>query len=419
MFKKQKLFLLIFILAILIRVIYLLITPPRQLPDELYIFERSWNLVINSQDHPISYPNNEYYYPPLYFFLSSVLIKSLLLFWPHPESITQAYYEFHFPLRVVSLFISTTMLYLFWKILEKYKVEKALRISTFTFIALLPAFASFSIFPNHNLLVLFFSTVVIYLFSKDNFQFTNYKQAALAGCIFSLAILTKFDAFIMVPSVVFLALHPKSRRKLVYLLIFTLVTLVFGGWWYALNLARAGWPYDPNLLAAALSKFDKPFSFSGYEFQVLFGTIRTFLETFGIFNQLFLHPSVYAAFILYLFFSLYGLFKNKVFKNALKSSRLYVFLLLMFLVNLALFLQINFIYAFQPQGRYLFPSILFISLALTLGFSSLFKPKYSIPLIIILVSGVLLNVWGYLCIFNAFYGLSLGTINACENMLLQ
>lgn len=419
MFKYGKLFIIIFSLAIAIRLIYLLITPPKQLPDEVFIFERSWYMSIGNHNHPTHYSNSEYYYPPLYFFISSLIIKTLTIISPEPLSVNEAYLRFYFPLRTFSFFLSISSLFLIWKTIEKIKIENPLKISAFTFIALLPSFASFSISPNHNVLLFFFLSLILFLTTKNDFRFNSYKHATLCGLISGLASLTKFDAFIIIPSMLFLIITSKTKAAVSYMKIFIFSAIVVGGWWYLLNLIKFGWFYDKNLFEAAISGFDKPFTVFGYELYVAVATLRTFLATFGVYNQLYLHPSAYSAFILFLFFSIYGLIKNQVFKSLLKSGKLYLFLLIMFLANLAVFLQFNFIYTYQAQGRFFFPSILFIGLTLSLGFSSLFKPKYYIPTAIFIVSGMILNLWGYLCILNSFYNLNLPNINLCENILTK
>ena len=77
---------------------------------------------------------------------------------------------------------------------------------------------------------------------------------------------------------------------------------------------------------------------------------------------------------------------------------------LIFLMNLLIYLNVNLFHVFQPQGRFFFPSIIFISLGFVGGFSYWFKGKSLIFLPAFLIIALLFfNFWGIGCVTHYFY----------------
>src|SRR4030042_572486 len=93
-------------LAIVFRIVLLFLLPAGQTPDEIFIFRRIWNEILNSinpllnTDNFKFYPNNEYYYPPLYFLIGRYFIRTLLFFKDFPLSYEQAFPHLYLGLRL-------------------------------------------------------------------------------------------------------------------------------------------------------------------------------------------------------------------------------------------------------------------------------------------------------------------------------
>lgn len=401
--KKIHLWQIIFAFAILIRLFYLFLTPKGQTPDEIFIFDRIWNLATNASNYPVYFQNNEYFYPPLYFVLSSWIIKPFLLF-IHIQNFEQAFNFFYFPLRIASQILSIASLILIWKIIENLKVTYAIKLSTFTFIALLPTFANFSIYLGHNTLVFFLQTAFIFLISNRGFNIKSYKTPAILGIIFGLAILTKFDAIIILPGfLLYIYLLRKNNRPLIFLSIFMFFVLFTGGWWYIKNYVTTGWFYDRTTYEAMISNFTLPFSFEHYTSYVFSSVLITFFATFGVQNNIYLAPAGYFIFIFFIILSLFGILKSKNLLTLKTNSKIYYFFLVTFMTNLGFLILWNFKYVLQPQGRYLFPSIIFLALCFNVGLANLLNKKsYLLPLAIFVI-GIIYNVWGLSCILNSFY----------------
>lgn len=415
-FKKFHLWQIIFAFAILLRLFYLFLTPKGQTPDEIFIFDRIWNLATNATNYPIYFQNNEYFYPPLYFVLSSWMIKPLLLV-IHIKNFAQAYSTFYFPLRIISLTLSLFSLILIWKTLGNLKVSKTIKLSSFAFITFLPTFANFSIYLGHNTLVFFLLSTFIFFISNKTFNIKSYKTPALLGIIFGLAILTKFDAIVILPGfLIYAYLMRKGHRLLIFLTIFMFFALITGGWWYLKNYFTIGWFYDKTVFEAMISNFIRPFSFEHYVSYVFSSVLLTFFATFGKQNNIYLASIGYYIFIIFIILSLFGFIKGKYLQSLKTIPKIYYFLFVTFLTNLGFLIQWNFKYILQPQGRYLFPSIIFLALTFSVGLTNLLNKKSYLLPFLILVIGIIYNIWGLSCILNSFYKIHI-PLSICSNQI--
>lgn len=252
-------------------------------------------------------------------------------------------------------------------------------------------------------------TLLIYLLTEKKSPLHDIKRAAFLGTVFGLALLTKFDAIIILPLLLLRILH-KQKNIAFYknLLIFLTFLIISGGWWYILNLSNYDWFWNKNLFSASLKEYVLPFTFDYYLLNTIALTVITFFATFGISNNILIGPEIYGLFFIIIILFPIGLQKSASYlKNDPHLKHIYWGLLLGFLLNILIFSQINFFTAFQAQGRYLFPSLIFISLILILEISHFFRKEnyYLIP-IILLISGFFLNYWALGCVVSKFYHFS-------------
>lgn len=376
----------ILLLAFLVRLVYFFLIPPAQTPDEIPIFLRVWDTVRQSlglSAFPnIHYSNNEYYYPPLYFYLGAFLIRLKLIFQNFPSDISHAYLQFYSLLRLTSLVLSMLSLFLITKTLEKLKLSSTVKTSILLFLALLPTFAVFAIYPNHNVLLFFFISLFLYLLPSLN----NVYLGTVAG----LAMLTKDDGILLVLMYfTFIFLNRIKNWRGVFVFLF--LTFIFGGWWYAKNLWQLGWFYDRTLFEASINGFVRPLTFSGYTAYVGNQVLETFLATFGIANNLRLPAIFYGIFFV---FSVVALWRAPF--KSLGKNNFYRTLFVAFLANLGIFLWINYWVTLQPQGRYFFPSILFLTTTFMAGLKNKLLP------IFVFLFGLTINLVSFYLLYFKF-----------------
>lgn len=404
--KNVSAWLLILILSTLLKLAVLFILPVGQTPDELFIFKRIWNQVLvargieNPEEQIKNYPNNVYYYPPLYYFTASFLLNVLLLFSSVPATMNQALADFYVPLRLFSLLVSTFSLVLMWKILSKFHLDKYLGLSVFTFIALLPENINFSIFPNHN--VLLFFLITLFLFVLFNVNKAPYWKYSVLGIITGFALLTHFIAVILLPVSFVYILFSNDEKKKIFS-IYLIFCLAAGGFWYLNNIFNFGWFYDRSLVNGGIDSV-KPFSVDYYPVFLFFDTFNTFFASYGVYNNIRVGYFAYAAlFVSLVVFSL-GFLKRPKYEGQI-SSVVKASLMVLFFGNLSIFLFFNLFYELQAQGRLLFPSILAIAIFVILGLSRYFSAK-NLYLLTVLIFGVFtfLNWWGLGCLTKVFYG---------------
>lgn len=410
----------ILLLAIVIRGFYLFITPAGQTPDEIFILRRIWNTVGNYSNHSVemdnqkNYPNNEYYYPPLYFVSMALLIKLLLLFGEFPRNFDLPISTFYIQLRLVSLILSALSLILIWKIINKIEAVFEIKLSVLILLSLVPSFASFAMFPNHNTFLFFLMTLFIYFLTLS--ALPPFQKSSILGIIGGLALITKMDAFLIFP--IFITYNFLSQDKRTFIKnfgIFLLVSMISGGWWYIYNYFDSGWFYNLELFHKSISEYAMPFSFENYIKTMFSITITSFFNAFGFDNSISIGRTGLNIQKLFLMITLYGfliwIFKKNTLKIKNKSiylKKIIYSLFSAFIVNLIFFLQVNLKYAFQPQGRYFYPSILFLGILTILGLSSFFKKDklYLLP-VFLFTFWIFFNWWSIGCILNTFYNINI------------
>ncbi|OGD94422.1 hypothetical protein A3F02_01215 [Candidatus Curtissbacteria bacterium RIFCSPHIGHO2_12_FULL_38_9b] len=409
----EKTWILILLLAIILRVVLLFLLPVGQTPDEIFVFKRVWSEAIHIEENSKYYSNNIYFYPPLYFLIAGLIIR---VSGAIPSAFDQAFSFFYIHLRILSMTLSIASLFIIWKILEKIELNNNIRLAIFGFIALLPSFVSSSVSVNHNNLLLFFVFIFIYLAFTANYQLRDYKKAAILGFIAGLSLLTKMDAIVLLPSLlIYVALAKNKKGLFKFITIFLMFALIAGGWWYIWNFMHTGWFYPRDLAEASGIGFAKPFAFSNYLANVFLNTTFTFFAVYGVYNNIFIGLFAYQVFMAIFILSGIGIIIF-LFKKALAIfKKAYLVHSLIFLMNLLIFLNFNLFYVFQPQGRYFFPSIIFISLGFVGGFSYWFKGKSLIFLPAFLIIALLFfNFWGIGCVTHYFYNVNfLPSIMGC------
>jgi 4-amino-4-deoxy-L-arabinose transferase-like glycosyltransferase len=397
----------ILVIAVIIRIIYFFLIPPGQLPDEKYNLKR----ILTNASNPDSiffpnkeefyYPNNEYFYPPLYFLISSSIVKT--------AGPNLSFEKLISVLRFVSFIISILSLIFIWKILEKIISNKLIKLTSYTFIALLPSLGSISIAANPNNLAFFLVILFIYFTIKNYDKKNSFLAAFIAGSVFGLAVLTKTDSLAVLPFILYplSTLRKQKNFLLIYLIVFLIASFVFGGWWYLANYFKIGYFYNQKLFEASILETIIPFSFKHYIYVLIYFTFLSFHATYGSTNNIYLNHLLYIPIVVLTLMSFFGLIEKVSSPSGTGKNKLLFYLpfFLSFIINLYFFFLMNFYYSLQAQGRYLFNSIIFLSLMWAAGlFYFLPKNIHKIIPVIILVVLFSLNILGFGCNLQYFYG---------------
>lgn len=412
---ENKIFKIIFVIAILVRIVYLTLTPPGQLPDEKFHLKRIWSSIYRPSTiffpdkQEFYYNNNEYYYPPLYFLASSIIIRPVALSFSG-SNIVETFNLSIYILRFLSLIAITFSLALIWKILAALTSNSLLKISAFSFMALIPSLSSFSVAANPNNLSFFLITAFIYiLISKKGGNYV--KTAIFSGAVFGLAVLTKSDSLAAFPFILYLFPLKKEGKAVVKTILFFLfVSFLFGGWWYVVNLIKYGGLYNKRLFLYSVEDWPIPIYYNGYLSFIITSSIINFFASFGAYNNIYLNTALYIPLLSLTLVAWLGLLYRapKNFINKKGKIMLYLPFLISFLVNVYIFLIINLRYCLQTQGRYFFNSAIFISLAWVGGLMySLPRKIHKIVPAVIVSYLLFLNILGFGCNLQYFYNSNL------------
>ena len=348
-----------------------------------------------------SLAGNEYFQPPLYYLLGSLLIRGA------NEPINQLQI-----LRTASIILWIIAFYFTYKIVLLIKLPAIYATSTLAFSALLPTYvANSSTVTNDALAIPIVIVALYFVLSSPAKKFTILKLIFFAG-LSALTILTKLSGLIIMPAVLLLIFYEQKKlnyQLMLKLTVFGLFTLLFTSWWFFYNLLTY------NHLLGPLEASTAPFTqvpFSIYKIYLLIrGAFATFWASYGPANEIRLPANVYLMLFLLTIYASLGivLYLKKIIAKKAKmitNNKSALILSIALITNIALFLIFN-INQHQPLGRYLYPSLIQISLVFSTGLYFL-TPKAVrgyVPGFLIL--GLLtLNIWGAITLSNFYNGLA-------------
>ena len=378
--KKQWLPSLLFVLAVFLRLVYLFLIPLGQAPDEIFHFERIYyeKLTLDSKDiinSPILGPNTELVHPPLYYWVYKIFLVLLIQLIRLPsENLISAFMHYGFFLRLINLTFSVITLYL-WKVfLDKLKLSKYLYLLSLIILFFIPTLVGSSFSINIDSLYLFLtSCVIVYLPNLINKE--DFNKILIVGIFTGLALLTKLYSIGIIFSVIYLLLWKyryKSHQLLKSLVLYLLPVFLLTGWWFINNIINYNDPFATDILRISTITNIKPFAFKGYILMFLYWSYQTFLVSFGSTNNIRLANFLYSILALLIIFSLIGIFKKK---SKVIQSQVLNSLALFSCLNFLQMVYLNFRISFQPQGRYLFATLPFYSVLLSLGITNISSKK--------------------------------------------
>ncbi len=340
--NRKRAIYVIFVLALTLRLVYAFLNPVYNAPDEQSHFKYV-NYLVQEGHFPkalskVGAPTNdwEYYQPPLYY-LVSVPILSVF------DSI--------YSLRVFSVVLSMGVILLIYLSFGSLLAAG--------FAAFLPTYIGLSASINNDNLLIFFFTLLFFLILK------NYKNPFVLGVLCGALFLTKYPGLIALLFVAGLFLYERKFKHF-FLTSATAFVLIFP--WLLRNQTLYGsW----LAMEVANEASNLPFTLRNFAW-VLKGIVHTFWMIFGIYNnQAFYFDSNW---LLGGYVVLFGVLSicllRGFFRVWLGDNQTYKLFCVLGAVFVALTLMFAFHYR-QPQGRFLYPVLLPLSLFWKEGFEAL------------------------------------------------
>jgi hypothetical protein len=413
----KKTLAIIFILALFLRIIFALIVPIFEKPDEeLYLGYIQFivdNKRLPVQNEELSFTG--FFQPPLYYILASLVLGLTKTFtndvWHHILSI-----------RILSVFISMLTLYFVYKTSSLVFRDRNLILGVTAFVSFLPSHINMNTTTNAGLGDLF-SIMVIYFILKTIFVGENKKNIVLLGLSAGMGLITRLSiipAILTLPFAFIVKHYPNIKRALKPILITAIIALAVSILFFIRNFMLYGDFLGLSAMTLnnpedAIEKVDLTFIA-----RLLGWTFVTFWASFGRTNGVFIGNLtsatgiiifivIYSLLLIITLASLYGLYrffkKHWKNRNILSDNQKKAFIIMSFhLVPLVLlFIRYN-LFDFQPQGRYLFPAISSIAIFFTLGIYSFLNVQNRKKFLTAYITGLLsLNVLSIISIIQ-FYG---------------
>jgi len=253
------------VLYILVGIIYALVTPVLEKPDE----DGHYGYILYLREHcalpPLTFSDgfpSEYKQPPLYYVLTSIL-TSWLPDVAEPDHLlaTNPYMDFSVPgyrednrnvflhpphttplilgARLVSLLFGLgTVVTSYYLTLQLFPRESMVPIATAAVVGFQPKFLYITTAVNNDAATAFFGTLVIAILVIRLQEGDCACFAVLMGAILGLASITKVSGLVFIPlaGLALLFIHRGLRRSFFRDgVIILAVALLIGGWWYARN----------------------------------------------------------------------------------------------------------------------------------------------------------------------------------------
>lgn len=408
--KNKNILAAILILAFVFRLIFILINPIFQQPDEEAHF-RYIEYVLSNKQIPVQggfYA--EYFQPPLYYAIASFFLAIA-------KSFTSNMWYHVISMRFLSVFIGMLTVYLTYRIASLLFADRNLVLGATAFAAFLPSYISANGNITNANFADFLSTLIIYVMLIALVKGDNYKRVALLGILAGFALITRLSALPVFLTVIFLffIMHYNKPIKIIKpVATIIVIALVISGWFFIRNYLIYGdlLGYNAMKLSTPPGQIKAGLIFTA---RLIGWTFVTFWAGFGRTNNIFIgslesvfgvaiFATAYFLLLLFTISSFYGLYKFlkkcRVNKKAPSTNKKNAFIIFVFHIALLCLSFISFnVYAFQPQGRYFYPAISSIAVLFTFGIYNLFSSmKKSVFLKAYLAAFILLDLFSAISI---------------------
>jgi 4-amino-4-deoxy-L-arabinose transferase-like glycosyltransferase len=381
---------------------YAVETPKWQTPDEpahynyvVYLAENSAFPILTMGDYPHEYLEEiksagfppemsiepiryEYHQPPLYYVVAAAVYRMT----------APLGFDIQFlALRLLSVLLGAMLLVVAYSIVrEIFPRDLFLALTDTAVIATLPMHIAMSAAINNDTLAELILALVIWLCFKGIKAGLSQRQALALGVLVALALLTKTTIYAPVLASSLLALVVKARGQGWRPFLRSLGTvhglgLLFSGWWLLRNVVTYGdldlfaWHRHDSIVVGqpTTARWIADYGLAKTVQDFFTVSFRSFWAQFGwmgvlIDSRLYLLLGIVsAAMALGFVFWLWRVARDRALLDSFQRWALLLLLLVLLLVAMA-HVSYNFKFV-QHQGRYLFPALVPIGLAFTLGLS--------------------------------------------------
>ena len=222
----KRLALLVGVVAVILRLVFVFLTPAWQAPDEYAHYWVAEQIAITGQsptgNH--TWPNYEAYQPPLYYWAASAIIKPFDLpvsFSPLPVSPPPSLIA----LRLFSVLLFAASYWFAYRLLKRFRsLEPGEIVWSLAFLAVLPTFVGNGAAVTNDGLVVVLSVACCVLAWTPNW---SARTSLSVGFLAGLALLAKWNAVILVPIVIWRIWPPADGDSKAA---FRHLCLAAGGW---------------------------------------------------------------------------------------------------------------------------------------------------------------------------------------------
>lgn len=382
-FKNEKnIFLLIFVIGFICRILFVYQTPLFYAPDEIahfnYIKYISENNSLPVQTSLKDSPSNdwEYYQPPLYYFISSYVFSFAKNIFNKNQYCELILLRFQSLIFWIIFYISSLLIIKNLKIKDDF-----LKVFCVSTISLLPTFVYTSSMVNNDNLLICLGGIYFFLsLQKEKFIYTLIK-----GIVLGFLLITKLSGVIFIFFAISLTFSKLIDKRISLFQFFEilsvqlLIALLVWIPWLTFNHKVYGslFPFDVANVKVIWSS----------TFYGIFITIKNILETFwsvsGIYNDISFLTYFGVVLTFFAFIGLLKKSKNYLFKNIPYFKTFILVSLFIFILAL----RFGYLYN-EGQGRFLFPMLIPLSLVIGAGIKNL-NESFKINSIHLHISGFL------------------------------
>jgi len=249
--KEKIIIAIIFIIATILRIIYIQETPYNVRQHDLWDLEREGALkyiytIYETGKLPLT-NNLQFYHPPLHHIISAILLKIVNIFTPNQNI------QFEY-LQILPCIYSLLLMFVVYKILKELKFKSLTKILILIITAIHPTYIILSGSINNDMLSIFLVHLAIYLTIKWH-QKNNLKNTIILAIVTGAAVMTKTSGGIIAIPIITIFLwkiadefnknkkyKPLIKKYLLTFTIFGIVSLSIGLWYPIRNYIKFNQP---------------------------------------------------------------------------------------------------------------------------------------------------------------------------------
>lgn len=292
-------------------------------------------------------------------------------------------------------------------------------------VLLIPQSSFIFSYTNNDSLAIFAVTMFFYSLILLREEISNYRKSIILGLSLGLCLLSKLNAYIVIPLFLIYILMVINRNNWKPVIrsaaISGLIAICISGWWFIRNYLL----YNGDILALKASKLtsiigyrEKGWPLTKFLLETPWAK-STFVSSWAAFDHLnVILPIWYYVFILFLVIaSVLGSLSTFIRKNANSNMNVnnnkcyYVIFIFSILFSIALSVWNSYTNDYQPQGKYLYTSLIPCVILFLYGLQGLVnifsdKTLYkSLTMVALVVAFLIFNIFSLIFLYRLYHGL--------------